>query len=123
MIFGKKERKKEEGPAKPSQWAVHVLVVFWKLLFAIVPPVNLGGGWPAFGVSLGFIALCAGHKLHIHDLRAHLKSVVLIVVSLSVFEYAIGCATVYSLAPWIGFMKKLKRPQILAIAFMVSARV
>ena len=71
-------------------------------------------------ISLGFIALCAGHKLHIQSLRAHLKSVVLIVVSLTMFEYAIGCATVYSLAPWIGFMKSLNHAQILSVALMVS---
>lgn len=72
-------------------------------------------------MSLGFIALCAGHKLHIQALRAHLTSVVLIVVSLSVFEYAVGCATVYWLAPWIGFMKTLKPTQIWAVALLVGA--
>ena len=90
-------------------------------LLSLVPEAGIRSLRFVDEMSLGFIALCAGHKLHIQDLRAHLKSVVLVVVSLTVFEYAIGCATVYSLAPWIGFMKKLKRPQILAIAFMVMS--
>jgi solute carrier family 8 (sodium/calcium exchanger) len=48
----------EDDPeAKPSKIAVfmHVLVVFWKVLFATVPPVRLGGGWPAFFVALVYI--------------------------------------------------------------------
>jgi len=51
--------KDEEDPdAKPSPVALvmHVLVVFWKVLFATVPPVRLGGGWPAFFVALIYIA-------------------------------------------------------------------
>ena len=48
----------EEG-AKPTpvQWALHSITVFWKVIFSLVPPPNLGGGWPAFCVSLGFIAM------------------------------------------------------------------
>jgi len=49
----------EEDPnAKPSKIAIfmHVLVVFWKVLFATVPPVRMGGGWPAFCVALVYIA-------------------------------------------------------------------
>lgn len=53
--------KDEEDPdpnAKPPKIAVamHIFVVFWKVLFATVPPVRLGGGWPAFCVSLSYIA-------------------------------------------------------------------
>ena len=29
--------------------------MFWKILFAFIPPVNWGGGWPAFIVALAFI--------------------------------------------------------------------
>jgi len=47
----------EEGPASALGWTLHVCVVFWKVLFATVPPASMGGGWPAFFVSLGFIAL------------------------------------------------------------------
>ena len=34
---------------------MHFLTVFWKLLFACVPPVQWGGGWPAFCTALTFI--------------------------------------------------------------------
>merc|ERR1740133_101723 len=49
----------EEDPtAKTPKIAIfmHVLVIFWKVLFATVPPVRLGGGWPAFFVALIYIA-------------------------------------------------------------------
>jgi len=43
--------------ATPAQWAIHILTVPFKVTFALVPPVQLGGGWPAFCTALGFIAL------------------------------------------------------------------
>ena len=49
--------EEDDPEAKPSKIAMfmHVLVVFWKVLFATVPPVRLGGGWPAFFVALVYI--------------------------------------------------------------------
>ena len=43
--------------ATMGEMAVHILTVVFKVAFALVPPVHLGGGWPAFYVALGFIAL------------------------------------------------------------------
>lgn len=34
---------------------MHFATMFWKILFAIIPPVNWGHGWPAFSVALIFI--------------------------------------------------------------------
>ena len=47
----------EGEAASKGELVIHIISVFWKVLFAIVPPTNLGGGWAAFMVSLGFIAL------------------------------------------------------------------
>lgn len=33
----------------------HFVSIFWKLLFASVPPVRWGGGWPAFCCALAYI--------------------------------------------------------------------
>lgn len=33
----------------------HFATIFWKFIFAIVPPAHWGGGWPAFIVALTFI--------------------------------------------------------------------
>ena len=38
-----------------SEGLFHFAVVFWKVLFAIVPPVRIGGAWPSFFVSLALI--------------------------------------------------------------------
>ena len=38
-----------------TEAVMHFATVFWKLLFAIVPPPHWGGGWPAFIVALTFI--------------------------------------------------------------------
>jgi len=46
----------DEPPGVP-QYIIHGITVIFKLSFALVPPVCFGGGWPAFCVSLGFIAI------------------------------------------------------------------
>lgn len=38
-----------------SEAISHFATIFWKLLFAIVPPAHKGGGWPAFIIALTFI--------------------------------------------------------------------
>jgi solute carrier family 8 (sodium/calcium exchanger) len=34
---------------------MHFLCIFWKILFAFVPPTEWCGGWPAFCAALTFI--------------------------------------------------------------------
>jgi len=34
---------------------LHFATVFWKVLFAIVPPPHWANGWPAFIIALSFI--------------------------------------------------------------------
>ncbi|ESO84204.1 hypothetical protein LOTGIDRAFT_92127, partial [Lottia gigantea] len=36
-------------------YILHFLTFVWKIIFAFVPPVGMGGGWPAFIISLGLI--------------------------------------------------------------------
>lgn len=36
---------------------MHFATIFWKLLFAFVPPAQMGGGLPAFVVALSFIGI------------------------------------------------------------------
>lgn len=36
----------------------HFATMFWKLLFAFIPPTHWGGGWPAFVMALLFIGVC-----------------------------------------------------------------
>jgi len=36
---------------------MHFMCIFWKILFACVPPIHWGGGWPAFCAALFFIGV------------------------------------------------------------------
>ena len=44
-----------------SEGLFHFACIFWKLLFAIIPPTKKGGGWPAFMIALGLTALRLWH--------------------------------------------------------------
>jgi hypothetical protein len=35
----------------------HFACIGWKVVFALVPPIHIGGGAPAFGVALAFIGI------------------------------------------------------------------
>lgn len=49
----------EEGEAEATKldWAIHFIALPWKVFFALVPPVEYGGGWVCFGVALFMIAI------------------------------------------------------------------
>ena len=40
-----------------SDYVLHFLTIFWKVLFAAVPPTSYGNGWATFAVALMFIGL------------------------------------------------------------------
>merc|ERR1712159_625244 len=43
------------GEASASDWAMHIVTVPWKLLFAIVPPTDYWDGWICFFSALAMI--------------------------------------------------------------------
>lgn len=43
-----------------GQAFMHFLSMFWKFIFATVPPPKKGGGWPAFTVALTYIGILTG---------------------------------------------------------------
>ncbi|KAJ8029399.1 Sodium/calcium exchanger 2 [Holothuria leucospilota] len=50
----------EDGkPIKPAAMdcIMHFVAFFWKVLFSLIPPKNVWGGWPAFVLSIFFIAV------------------------------------------------------------------
>ncbi|CAE8640861.1 unnamed protein product [Polarella glacialis] len=52
----------EEGSAPPSRpgvmgWITYVVFLFWKVLFALIPPPCFCGGWLCFGFALAGIGL------------------------------------------------------------------
>ena len=51
----RKDGKEEELTA--ITLLLHYLTISWKVVFAFIPPSEMRGGWPAFAVSLAFIAI------------------------------------------------------------------
>lgn len=56
-----------------SEGIAHFATVFWKVLFACVPPVQWGGGYPAFCIALTFIG---GVTAIVGDVAASLGCVI-----------------------------------------------
>jgi solute carrier family 8 (sodium/calcium exchanger) len=53
----------EEIPLACMDYVLHLLSLFWKILFAVVPPSHMCGGWLSFVVSLmliGALTACVG---------------------------------------------------------------
>merc|ERR1719312_2313065 len=66
------EEEGEEGDEKmPScgDYIMHFLTLPWKLIFALIPPTAIYGGYPTFVISIGFIGLCTAV---IGDVAGHL---------------------------------------------------
>ncbi|XP_019720903.1 LOW QUALITY PROTEIN: sodium/calcium exchanger 1-like [Hippocampus comes] len=55
-------------PPSALDYAIHFLTVFWKLLFALVPPTDYWNGWACFVVSIAVIGLLTAL---IGDLASH----------------------------------------------------
>ncbi|XP_033625439.1 sodium/calcium exchanger 1-like [Asterias rubens] len=58
----------EEKLPSCGDYVMHFLTIFWKILFAIVPPTDLLGGWACFVFSIFIIAVLTAF---INDLASH----------------------------------------------------
>ncbi|XP_071482369.1 sodium/calcium exchanger 1-like [Diadema antillarum] len=58
----------EEKLPSCGDYVMHFLTIFWKILFAFVPPTDIGGGWACFVVS---ILIIGGLTAVIGDLASH----------------------------------------------------
>lgn len=69
-VSGSGEDDDSEEPGTPTygDYMMHYLTVFWKLLFAIVPPTDIWGGWACFVVSIIFIGVLT---MVIGDVASH----------------------------------------------------
>ncbi|XP_013135787.1 PREDICTED: sodium/calcium exchanger 1-like [Papilio polytes] len=57
-----------EQPPSWSDYVLHAITLFWKILFAFVPPTDIGGGYVCFVVSIVCIGLVTAV---IGDVAAH----------------------------------------------------
>ncbi|XP_050984900.1 sodium/calcium exchanger 2b isoform X1 [Labeo rohita] len=62
------EEGREEHPPSCSDYVMHFLTVFWKVLFAFVPPTEYWNGWACFVVSIIVIGILTAI---IGDLASH----------------------------------------------------
>jgi solute carrier family 8 (sodium/calcium exchanger) len=60
------------GSISVSDWVMHVLTVFWKVLFAFIPPADYCDGWISFFISLVMIGVVT---IFIGDLASFLGCV------------------------------------------------
>lgn len=49
--------KESQAEASIADWIMHLLSVFWKVFFALIPPTDFAQGWLCFFVALGMIGL------------------------------------------------------------------
>merc|ERR1712193_138066 len=66
---GDEEGEKEEKMPTCGDYIMHFLTLFWKVLFAFVPPSGIANGYPCFVISIVFIGLCTAV---IGDVAGHL---------------------------------------------------
>merc|ERR1711983_714584 len=62
----------EEGEEKMptcGDYIMHFLTLFWKVIFATIPPAGLGAGYPCFVISIAMIGVCTAI---IGDVAGHL---------------------------------------------------
>ncbi|XP_063722044.1 sodium/calcium exchanger 1-like [Symsagittifera roscoffensis] len=65
---GDDEEGGENSLPSCMDYVMHFLTVFWKILFAFIPPTNIAGGWACFVVSIGGIGALTAV---IGDLASH----------------------------------------------------
>lgn len=69
-VSGSGDDEESDEPTTPTygDYMMHYLTVFWKLLFAIVPPTDIWGGWACFVASIVMIGLLT---MVIGDVASH----------------------------------------------------
>merc|ERR1712045_1054729 len=68
---GDEEGEGEEEEKMPTcgDYIMHFLTLFWKIIFAFIPPAGIANGYPCFFISLVFIGACTAV---IGDVAGHL---------------------------------------------------
>lgn len=69
-VSGSNDEEGDSEPSRPSfgDYMMHYLTLFWKVLFAFVPPTDIWGGWACFVVSIAMIGLLTAF---VGDLASH----------------------------------------------------
>eukprot|EP00928_Gymnodinium_smaydae_P048738 TRINITY_DN3262_c0_g1_i1.p1 TRINITY_DN3262_c0_g1~~TRINITY_DN3262_c0_g1_i1.p1 ORF type:complete len:865 (-),score=159.79 TRINITY_DN3262_c0_g1_i1:76-2457(-) len=54
-VNGGEDEGDDDEPPGAMAWAMHVITIFWKVLFALIPPADFCDGWLCFWISLVMI--------------------------------------------------------------------
>merc|ERR1719220_1772089 len=63
------EGEEEEKMPTCGDYIMHFLTLFWKIIFAFIPPAGIANGYPCFVISIAMIGLCTAV---IGDVAGHL---------------------------------------------------
>jgi len=63
------EGEAEEKMPTCGDYIMHFLTLFWKIIFAFIPPAGIANGYPCFVISIAFIGVCTAV---IGDVAGHL---------------------------------------------------
>merc|ERR1712109_65183 len=66
---GEGDEEGEEKMPTCGDYIMHFLTLFWKVIFAVIPPAGLGAGYPCFVISIAMIGVCTAV---IGDVAGHL---------------------------------------------------
>merc|ERR1712043_101517 len=66
---GDEDEEGEEKMPTCGDYIMHFLTLFWKVLFATIPPAGIGAGYPCFVLSIAMIGVCTAV---IGDVAGHL---------------------------------------------------
>merc|ERR1712218_649319 len=68
---GDEEGEGEEEEKMPTcgDYIMHFLTLFWKIIFAFIPPAGIANGYPCFVISIAMIGVCTAV---IGDVAGHL---------------------------------------------------
>merc|ERR1711997_331965 len=95
----------EEGEEKMptcGDYIMHFLTLFWKVIFAVIPPAGLGAGYPCFVISIAMIGVCtavigdvAGHLGCFIYLKDSVNAIAFVALGTSVPDtFASKCAAI-----------------------------
>jgi len=65
--------------ASNLDYVFHFLTFFWKIVFSLIPPPSIMGGWPCFGFSLfsiGVLTMIIGDLATIFGCLINLKATI-----------------------------------------------
>lgn len=107
----------DDDESKPTctDYIMHYLTIFWKLLFAIVPPTEIWGGWACFCVSIIMIGILT---TFIGDLASHFGCTIGLKDSVTAITFVALGTSLPGMSAW--FLLQLQMKEFLSHIFSMQ---